>query len=97
MNVEMLKLLFVHITHNQHKPSGSGYSPAESEDIMRTYSVQIEENSYNDDLFNGTFNECVDYIKKNGYTREENDARIAEIEVDENGTVTFTHDIITEF
>ena len=61
------------------------------------YSVQLEENSYNDDLFNGTFEEFVEYIKKHGYTREENDARIAEIEVDENGTVTFTRDIITEF
>lgn len=64
---------------------------------MRTYSVQIEENSYDDDLFNGTFEECVDYIDQQGYTREENDVRIAEIEVDDKGTVTYTYDIITEW
>ena len=64
---------------------------------MRTYSVQIEENSYDDDLFNGTFEECVDYINRQGYTREENDVRIAEIEVDDRGTVTYTYDIITEW
>ena len=64
---------------------------------MRTYSVQIEENSYDDDLFNGTFEECVDYINQQGYTREENDVRIAEIEVDDKGTVTYTYDIITEW
>ena len=64
---------------------------------MRTYSVQIEENSYDDDLFNGTFEECVDYINRQGYTREENDVRIAEIEVDDKGTVTYTYDIITEW
>ena len=64
---------------------------------MRTYSVQIEENSYDDDLFNGTFEECVDYIDQQGYTREENDVRIAEIEVDDKGTVTYTYNIITEW
>lgn len=64
---------------------------------MRTYSVQIEGNSYDDDLFNGTFEECVDYIDQQGYTREENDVRIAEIEVDDKGTVTYTYDIITEW
>lgn len=64
---------------------------------MRTYSVQIEGNSYDDDLFNGTFEECVDYIDHQGYTREENDVRIAEIEVDDKGTVTYTYDIITEW
>ena len=64
---------------------------------MRTYSVQIEENSYDDDLFNGTFEECVDDINRQGYTREENDVRIAEIEVDDKGTVTYTYDIITEW
>lgn len=64
---------------------------------MRTYSVQIEVNSYNDDLFNGTFEECVEYINEYGYTREDDDVRIAEIEVDDNGTATYTYDIITEW
>ena len=62
----------------------------------RIYSVEIKENNYNDDLFNGTFEECVDYIERNGYTRENSDVRIAEIEV-EDGCVIDCLDIITEF
>lgn len=31
---------------------------------MRTFSVQIENNDYNDDMFNGTFDECVEYINE---------------------------------
>lgn len=65
---------------------------------MKTiYSVEIEANSYNDDLFNGTLEECREYIRQNGYTSEQDGARIALVEVDERGTVTFTRDIITEF
>lgn len=62
-----------------------------------TYSVQMVQNSYNDDLFNGTFEECVEYINAHGYTREENDVRIAKIEVDSDGTVAETLEIITEW
>ena len=62
-----------------------------------TYSVEIEQNSYMDDLFNGTYDECVEYIEKNEYTREENDVRIAKISVDEDGCVAETLEIITEF
>lgn len=58
------------------------------------YSVEIKQNSYNDDLFNGTYQQCVDYINKNNYTREENDARIAKIELDEKGCVIECLDII---
>lgn len=61
------------------------------------YSVEIEQNSYMDDLFNGTYDECVDYIEKNEYTREENDVRIAKIAIDEDGCVAETLDIITDF
>ena len=64
---------------------------------MRIFSVEIEENNYNDDLFCGTFEECVEFIKKNGYTREENDVRIGEIDVDKTGIFTFAFNIITEF
>lgn len=59
---------------------------------MRTFSVQIENNDYNDDMFNGTFDECVEYI--NEYYPDDETARIAEIEV-ENNVATYTYDIIT--
>ena len=62
----------------------------------RIYSVEIEQNNYNDDLFNGTFEECVAYCKEHNYTRENSDVRIAEIEV-EDGCVIDCLDIITEF
>lgn len=62
-----------------------------------TYSVEIEQNSYMDDLFNGTYDECVEYIRKNDYTREENDVRIAKIAIDEDECVAETLDIITDF
>ena len=58
------------------------------------YSVQIEQNSYEDDLFNGTFEECVEYIAEHEYTVEDNDVRIAEITDDGDPLVT---DIITEW
>lgn len=64
---------------------------------MRTYSVEIEQNGYEDDLFNGTFEECVEYCKKHDYTRENSDVRIAEIEVDEDGYWTYCYEIITEW
>jgi hypothetical protein len=64
---------------------------------MITFSVEIEQNSYADDLFIGTFEECVKYCKENDYTQDQNDARIAEIELDNRGCVVFWHDIITDF
>ncbi len=64
---------------------------------MKTYSVEIEQTEYADDMFVGTFEECVDYIKKEGYNREDNDVRIAEIELDEKGCVDYTYHIITEW
>lgn len=61
--------------------------------MKTTYSVEIAQNSYNDDLFNGSYDECIDYIKSNGYTSEENDVRIACIQVD-GTTVTNVLDVI---
>lgn len=65
--------------------------------MRTTYSVEIEQGSYADDIFNGTFEECVQYCKDNDYTREANDVRIAKILVDDDKTVAETLDIITEF
>ena len=62
---------------------------------MKTYySVEIEQNGYEDDLFTGTFEECVEYIAEHEYTVEDNDVRIAKITDDGDPTVT---DIITEW
>lgn len=47
---------------------------------MKIYSVEIEWNSYNDDLFCGTYQECVNYCKEQGYTFNEDGARIALID-----------------
>ena len=65
--------------------------------MKTTYSVEIEQTMYADDLFNGTFEECVEYINEKGYTREENDVRIAKILVDEDNTVAECLELITEF
>ena len=56
------------------------------------YSVEIEQNGYEDDLFNGTFEECVEYINENEYSNEE--TRIAKIVDDGDPTVA---EIITEW
>ena len=64
---------------------------------MKTiYSVEIKDTMYADDIFNGSFEECVEYIKEKGYTKE-NDVRIAKIIVDEDNTVIECVEIITEF
>lgn len=51
---------------------------------------------YSDDIFNGSFEECVEYIKEKGYTKE-NDVRIAKVIIDEDNTVVECVEIITEF
>lgn len=63
---------------------------------MKTWSVELDANSWNDDTFNGTFRECINYCKDHGYNLDGIDARLAEVEVNEVGTVTFCHDIYTE-
>lgn len=65
---------------------------------MKTiYSVEIKDTMYTDDIFNGSFEECVEYINKNEYTKEKNDVRIAKVIVDEDNTVIECVEIITEF
>ena len=65
--------------------------------MKTTYSVEIEQTMYADDLFNGSFEECIEYIKEKELTKEENDVRIAKILVDEDNTVSECLDLITEF
>lgn len=57
---------------------------------MLTFSVQIEPNAYADDLFIGSYYDCVDYCCANGYYGDNVDARICKIEVDDNGIVIDT-------
>ena len=65
---------------------------------MKTiYSVEIKDTMYTDDIFNGSFEECVEYIKENEYTKEENDVRIAKVIIDEDNSVIECVEIITEF
>ena len=53
------------------------------------WSVEVEGNSYNDDLFNGTHEECIEYIKNNGFELG-NGCQLAQIVIDERGCVIDT-------
>ena len=63
--------------------------------MKEIYSVEIKQNNYNDDLFNGTLAECVDYIRKSGYSSFANDVRIARLLLDNDNTVAECLEIIT--
>lgn len=52
--------------------------------MRETWSVELEANSWNDDLFNGTFDECVDYCKNNDYKIDGITGRIAKVLLDGN-------------
>lgn len=84
----------VEIVPDGWQPATSEQEQAEHGEIV-TYSVEIEPTGYTDDLFNGTLNECIGYIKAHGYTGADDGARIAKIQLDEDGTVSSTLDIIT--
>lgn len=56
------------------------------------WSVEVEGNSYNDDLFNGTHDECMDYIKNNGFELG-NGCQLAKIVIDERGCAIDTLEI----
>ena len=47
---------------------------------MKTWSVELRDNLWNDDTYTGTFDECVAYCDKNGYDIDGEEARIAEID-----------------
>lgn len=63
---------------------------------MKTWSVELEANAWNDDTFNGTFDECLEYCREHEYTVDGKEARLAEIEVDECNCVVNTYQIIEE-
>ena len=64
--------------------------------MSRLWSVEHEANSWNDDMFNGTFDECVKYCKENNYKIDGVEFRLAEVETDETGCVIDTYEIVNE-
>lgn len=64
----------------------------ELEEYNMMWSVESEVNSFNNDEFNGTFAECLAYVKEQGYKLDGHEAKIALIEVDEKGCFEFCHD-----
>lgn len=50
---------------------------------MKTWSVELEANMWNDDTFNGTFEECVAYCDAKGYDIDGEEARIARIDTED--------------
>lgn len=90
----------VEIVPDGWQPATSGEQIPEQEQAEHggetvIYSVEIEPTGYTDDLFNGTLDECIEYIKAHGYTGADDGARIAKIQLDEDGTISSTLDIIT--
>ncbi len=58
------------------------------------WSVELEGNSWNDDTFNGSYKECVQYCEKYDYKIGQ-DARLAKILV-EDGCVIEVLEIVEE-
>lgn len=64
---------------------------------MKTiWSVELEGNMWNDDSFNGTFEECIEYCKEKDYKIDGKEARLAEIVVDDKNCVIDTIQIVEE-
>lgn len=60
------------------------------------WSVEHEANSWNDDMFNGTYEECIAYCQDREYKIDGVECRLAEIEVDDCGCAVYTYDIVDE-
>ena len=58
------------------------------------YSVESDDNSYNDDEFNGSYEECVEYATKEGY--DNSNCQIALIQV-EDGCAVYCHEMDNEW
>ena len=63
---------------------------------MKMWSVQLEATYWTDDVFTGTYDECVEYCESNGYEIDGETARLAEIEVNEDGMSTYCYQIVEE-
>lgn len=61
-----------------------------------TWSVEHEANSWSDDMFNGTYDECIAYCQEKDYKIDGVECRLAEIEVDEDVGVVDTYNVVNE-
>lgn len=59
------------------------------------WSVELEGNSWNDDSFNGSYEECVDYCNRFGYKVDGQEARLARVLI-EDDCVIDTLEIVEE-
>lgn len=46
------------------------------------WSVELEATLWSDDIFNGTYDECVEYCEKNDYKIDGREARLAKLLVE---------------
>lgn len=74
-------------------------TPCESEyDNYATYSVEYGANNYDDDLYNGTLDECIAYINAH-IAREDAETgglQIAEISINADGLTDYCYGLITD-
>lgn len=64
--------------------------------MKKIWSVELETTLWNDESFNGTFSECVEYCEKQGYKIDGEEARLAELLIDEEGISLETLQIVEE-
>lgn len=57
--------------------------------MKMVWSVELIYTGYSDDTFNGTLEECIEYCRKNAYSLDGNEARLAEVLLDDKGIVEF--------
>lgn len=55
--------------------------------MKEIWSVELEGNSWNDDTFNGTYEECVKYCEEADYRIDGKEARLAKVLIDGNYVV----------
>ena len=65
-------------------------------EFNKTWSVETEENSWNDDLFNGTLEECIEYCKDKNIKVDGENARIMKVCLDENGVIDLWEECIDD-
>lgn len=61
-------------------------------ETVATWSVQLE--GYQDDMYNGTFEECAKVARKLASDYEAELLGIALLQLDKNGCVTYTHNFV---
>lgn len=60
----------------------------------RAWSVELESNAWQDDAFNCTVNECIRYCQERNITIDGINARLAEVEIDNDGCITYCFNIV---